>query len=146
MAALDERGAEASAGAPATALEASEVVAYLRDLPGLWDHAHGSRRALAEDLFERVETLGLRRVLDRGDAASGRRGPRGGALARICRLWSGREGLAPRTLPHRARGEPPSAPAEHHVDPGQDELEARPGNLLLPARATGVPKASVASS
>lgn len=62
MAALDEQEAEAKAGAPATALEASEVVAYLRDLPRLWDDAPGSRRALAEALFERVEVLGLRRM------------------------------------------------------------------------------------
>jgi len=38
------------------------VVAYLRDLPRLWDDAPGSRRALAEALFERVEVLGLRRM------------------------------------------------------------------------------------
>ena len=38
------------------------MVAYLRDLPRLWDEAPGSRRALAEALFERVEVLGLRRM------------------------------------------------------------------------------------
>ena len=54
--------AEADAGEPAKALEASEVVAYLRDLPRMWDDAPGSRRALAEALFERVEVLGLRRM------------------------------------------------------------------------------------
>ena len=62
MAALDEQEAEAHAGGPVTALEASEVVAYLRDLPRLWDDAPGSRRALAEALFERVEVLGLCRM------------------------------------------------------------------------------------
>ncbi len=62
MAALDEQEAEANAGGPVAALEASEVVAYLRDLPRLWDEAPGSRRALAEALFERVEVLGLRRM------------------------------------------------------------------------------------
>jgi hypothetical protein len=62
MAALDEQEAEANAGGPVTALEASEVGAYLRDLPRLWDDAPGSRRALAEALFERVEVLGLRRM------------------------------------------------------------------------------------
>jgi hypothetical protein len=62
MAVLDEQEAEAKAGGPVTALEASEVVAYLRDLPRLWDDAPGSRRALAEALFERVEVLGLRRM------------------------------------------------------------------------------------
>ncbi len=39
MASLDEQEAEANAGGPVTALEASEVVAYLRDLPRLWDDA-----------------------------------------------------------------------------------------------------------
>jgi len=62
MAALDEQEAEANDGGPAEALEASEVVEYLRDLPRLWDDAPGSRRALAEALFERVEVLGLRRM------------------------------------------------------------------------------------
>jgi hypothetical protein len=62
MATLDEQEAEANAGGPAEALEASEVVAYLRDLPRLWDDAPGSRRALAEALFERVEVLGLRQM------------------------------------------------------------------------------------
>ena len=62
MAALDEQEAEANGGGPVTALEASEVVDYLRDLPRLWDEAPGSRRALAEALFERVEVLELRRM------------------------------------------------------------------------------------
>ena len=62
MASLDAQEAEANAGGPVTALEASEVVAYLRDLPRLWDDAPSSRRALAEALFERVEVLGLRRM------------------------------------------------------------------------------------
>ncbi len=62
MATLDEQEAEANAGGPAMALEASEVVEYLRDLPRLWDDAPGSRRALAEALFERLEVLGLRRM------------------------------------------------------------------------------------
>ncbi len=33
-----------------------------RDARLLWDDAPGSRRALAEALFERVEVLGLRRM------------------------------------------------------------------------------------
>jgi hypothetical protein len=37
----------------------TEAVAYLRDLPTLWDDAPESRRALAESLFDRVEVLGL---------------------------------------------------------------------------------------
>jgi hypothetical protein len=37
-------------------------VAYLRDLPRLWEEAPDSRRGLAESLFERVEVLGLRRM------------------------------------------------------------------------------------
>jgi hypothetical protein len=32
------------------------------ELPRLWDDAPGSRRALAEALFERIEVLGLRRM------------------------------------------------------------------------------------
>ena len=44
------------------AFEASNVVAYLCERPRLWDNAPGSRRALAEALFERVEVLGLRRM------------------------------------------------------------------------------------
>ncbi len=43
-------------------LSAAEVVAYLRDLPRMWDDAPGSRRGVAESLFERVEVLGLRRM------------------------------------------------------------------------------------
>ena len=62
MTALDEQEAEAQAGGPAAALDAAAVVAYLRDLPRLWDDAPGSRRALAKALFERVEVLGLRRM------------------------------------------------------------------------------------
>jgi hypothetical protein len=38
------------------------VVGCLRDLPRPWDDAPGSRHALAEALFERVEVLGLRRM------------------------------------------------------------------------------------
>ncbi len=34
------------------------MVAYLRDLPRLWDDAPGSRRALAEAVFERIDVLG----------------------------------------------------------------------------------------
>jgi hypothetical protein len=67
------------------------VVEYLRDLPRLWHDAPGSRRALAEALFERVEVLGLRRMRIEPDAVSSGRGPRGGVFTRICWLWSGRE-------------------------------------------------------
>ena len=62
MAALDEQEAEARDRQPAPELSAAEVVAYLRDLPRLWDEAPDSRRALTESLFERVEVLGLRRM------------------------------------------------------------------------------------
>ena len=54
MAAVNEQEAEAN--------EASDVVAYPCERPRLWDNAPGSRRALAEALFERVEVLGLRRM------------------------------------------------------------------------------------
>jgi DNA invertase Pin-like site-specific DNA recombinase len=37
----------------------ADAVAFLRDLPALWDAAPDSRRALAEAIFERVEVLGL---------------------------------------------------------------------------------------
>ncbi len=62
MAALDEQEAETRDRRPAPELSAAEVVGYLRDLPRLWDDAPGSRRGLAEGLFERVEVLGLRRM------------------------------------------------------------------------------------
>lgn len=62
MAALDEQEVAARDGDPAPALEASEVVEYLRDLPRVWDEAPASRRALAESLFERIEVLGIRRM------------------------------------------------------------------------------------
>ena len=62
MAALDEQEAEARDRQPAPELSAAEVVAYLRDLPRLWDDAPDSRRGLTESLFERVEVLGLRRM------------------------------------------------------------------------------------
>ena len=62
MTALDEQEAEARDRQPAPELSAAEVVAYLRDLPRLWDEAPDSRRGLAESLFERVEVLGLRRM------------------------------------------------------------------------------------
>ena len=42
---------------------AAEAVAYLRNLPALWDQAEGTgRKLLAEALFERVEVLGTRKV------------------------------------------------------------------------------------
>ena len=44
MAALDEQEAEARDRQPAPELSAAEVVAYLRDLPRLWDEAPDSRR------------------------------------------------------------------------------------------------------
>ena len=54
--------AEARDRQPAPELSAAEVVAYLRDLPRLFDEAPDSRRGLTESLFERVEVLGLRRM------------------------------------------------------------------------------------
>jgi hypothetical protein len=62
MAALDEQEAEARDRQPAPEPSDAEVVAYLRDLPRLWDEAPDSRRGLTESLFERVEVLGLRRM------------------------------------------------------------------------------------
>jgi len=60
MAALDEQEAAArELGAPA-AMDAAEVVEYLRDLPRIWIEAPGARRAIAESVFERIEVLGLR--------------------------------------------------------------------------------------
>ena len=61
MAALDEQEAEANAGGPVAALEASEVVAYLRDLPRLRE-THRARGAARGGALERVEVLGLRRM------------------------------------------------------------------------------------
>ncbi len=60
MAVLDEQEAAARELAAPTAMEAAEVVDYLRKLPSLWDDAPFSRRALSESLFERVDVLGLR--------------------------------------------------------------------------------------
>ena len=62
MQALDGQEADAKAVEAAQVLEPAEVVAFLRDLPTLWDAAPSSRRALTEALFERVEVLGLRRM------------------------------------------------------------------------------------
>ena len=45
-----------------TATKSLQDQLYLRDLPRLWDDEPGSRRALAEALFERVEVLGLRQM------------------------------------------------------------------------------------
>jgi len=59
---LDGQEADAKANEAAQALEPAEVVAFLRDLPTLWDAAPGGRRALTESLFDRVEVLGLRRM------------------------------------------------------------------------------------
>ena len=57
--------AEAQDGqaAPEPGPTASQAIAYLRDLPRLWDSAEGSgRRLLAEALFDRIEVLGARKV------------------------------------------------------------------------------------
>ncbi|MEW6223237.1 MAG: recombinase family protein [Chloroflexota bacterium] len=62
MAALDAQEAEARSGEPAPALEPAEVIAYLGDLPRLWDEAPKGRRGLSEALFERIDVLGLRRM------------------------------------------------------------------------------------
>ena len=60
MAVLDEQEAAARELVAPTAMEAAEVVDYLRKLPSLWDDAPLSRRAMSESLFERVDVLGLR--------------------------------------------------------------------------------------
>lgn len=60
MVALDEQARAARANV--RGLGAAERVAYLRDLPRLWDEAPDSRRVLAEALFERIDALGLRKV------------------------------------------------------------------------------------
>ena len=73
MGSLDEQEAEANVGGPVTALEASEVVAYLRDLPHLRDDAPGSRRALAEALFRSCRGPGIAPDVDRAGAISDRR-------------------------------------------------------------------------
>ncbi len=86
MGSLDEQEAEANVGGSVTALEASEVVAYLRDLPHLRDDAPGSRRALAKALLRSCRDPGIAPDVDRADAISDRRG----RFARICWLWSGR--------------------------------------------------------
>ena len=62
MAALDAEEADVGQRVATPALSAAEVVAYLRDLPRLWDDAPASRRGLAESLFARIEVLGLRRM------------------------------------------------------------------------------------
>jgi DNA invertase Pin-like site-specific DNA recombinase len=57
----EERAASQSADRPT--LSAAEVVAYLRDLPRLWeDGKPEQRRALAEALFARVRALGIARI------------------------------------------------------------------------------------
>jgi DNA invertase Pin-like site-specific DNA recombinase len=49
--------------APLLGPTAAEAIAYLGDLPGLWDQADGSgRRLLAEALFDRIDVLGVRKV------------------------------------------------------------------------------------
>ena len=60
MAALDEQEAAARELAAPPAMDAAEVVGYLRDLPHFWTDAPSSRRALSESLFDRIEVLGLR--------------------------------------------------------------------------------------
>ena len=62
MARLDVEEQAAREVRPAPRLEAKEAVAYLRDLERLWTDAPGSRRQLAEAMFERIEVLGLRRI------------------------------------------------------------------------------------
>ena len=61
MAHLDAE--EASARATTNVVSPSEAVAWLHDLPGLWDTADDSgRRLLTEALFEKIEVLGVRSV------------------------------------------------------------------------------------
>ena len=61
MASLDEQEAAARA-AGLEPMPAAEIAGRLRDLPGIWDAAPASRRAIAESLFERIEVLGVRRM------------------------------------------------------------------------------------
>ena len=60
MAALDEQEATARELSAPPAMDAGEVVDFLRNLPKLWIEAPGSRRAIAESAFERIEVLGMR--------------------------------------------------------------------------------------
>jgi hypothetical protein len=51
---------EADARASTQVVSAAEAIAWLRDLPALWDAADDSgRRLLTEALFEKVEVLGV---------------------------------------------------------------------------------------
>jgi DNA invertase Pin-like site-specific DNA recombinase len=59
MARLDEAEQSARSGAEDEGLDPAESVDFLRNLPALWEEAPGSRRALAESLFESVDVLGL---------------------------------------------------------------------------------------
>ncbi len=43
-------------------MPANEVADGLRDLPGVWDAAPASRKAIAESLFERIDVLGLQQM------------------------------------------------------------------------------------
>ena len=59
---LDHEESEAQE-AHADVPTAAEAMAYLQDLPHLWEEAEGSgRRLLAEALFERIDVLGARKV------------------------------------------------------------------------------------
>lgn len=60
MARLDAEAKAARNAEPTPALPAAEAAALLRNLPALWAEAPGSRRALAESMFESIEVLGLR--------------------------------------------------------------------------------------
>lgn len=74
MARLDTEAALARHVEGPEPVPADEAAAYLRDLPRLLADAPGSRRVLAEALFESIEVLGLRSMritpsraaLDRG--------------------------------------------------------------------------------
>lgn len=54
-----EDPAAARSGSGREPLDPAEVIAFLRDLPSLWEAAPQSRRALTESLFERIDVLGL---------------------------------------------------------------------------------------
>lgn len=61
MARLDAEEAEAKAST--RAVEPSEALRWLRDLPALWEAADDSgRRLLTEAIFEKVEVLGVQSV------------------------------------------------------------------------------------
>ena len=113
MTRLDDEEREAQSATQV--ISAPEAVAWLRDLPALWAAADDSgRRLLTEALFEKVEVLGVKSVIDppdtRGRFPRLERGvrlhaaahPGGDGCVRKRYGWSGREGsrqLGPASVP-----------------------------------------------